>query len=134
MEFNPYSPPITADLRPQVVSKPAIGVWLVILLYVHIFTLAVSLVYAFINIRSICISGIVVTVVGILLATFGSIRGQAAIAWQGFAAASFCAFIFALIALLRWGPPQAEAPVCILASIYSAIAVTLAIVVLYRRK
>lgn len=85
--------------------------------------LAAALLSHFYDVESILVTGPTGLILGLWVASRGLKCRVPLITWFGFGTVAFVVFVFALINLNNWGPPDAQEPVSLLIGCFAALSV-----------
>lgn len=92
---------------------------------------SVAVILSIVDVETIVGSGPILSVIGLVVAFAGLVKGNRAAILFGLSATAMSLFLFALINRLRWGPSEASLPVSIILLVYEGFMVPLGLVALY---
>ena len=122
--INPYAPP--SEAADGIVVKPdSGGAGLRRLCVAQILITIVALAAQMWEIETIVISGFVFSLIGLAIAIVGYRRSRPYAVIAGGSAVSYALLLVVVINLNKWSPSDAEIPVRIMSSLYSAAFVPL---------
>ncbi len=125
-EVNPYAPP-KSESKPSGLDRPPPGgARLRRLLVVQVVVIVGSLAVEWYEHESIVGSGPIFALVGLGIAVLAFRQRDPLGALFGLSAVAFAGLIVFLINYNRWGPPQGDRPITILAWSYSIVALPFA--------
>src|SRR5262249_17153687 len=117
-EADPDAPEIPARLRP---SEPAVNLHLRVACLLQGIGVLVALYAAVVEVRSILLSGPLLSLAGLYLAGVSLWRSFLPGIAAGLSALGVSVLCFGLIVGFRWGPDQAAWPVRLLGSVYALV-------------
>ena len=119
-DYNPFQPPeVNFEVMPD---QPRVSRWFNLALSVFLLTMIVGGIIGALEIRSITISGAILSCVGVWIAVLGKKAGLTLGLWLGVSGPVFSALCFALIYFNDWSPDDARQIVPSLILIYVCIA------------
>lgn len=106
-------------------SRSALTIHLRVACVIEALAVLVALVAAFVEIRSVPISGVLLSLVGIYVAVVGLCNSFRLGTAAGLSAPGISFLLFAVICGFEWGPTKAETPVRLVGLAYAAVLVPL---------